>query len=524
MSPEREPGAGSAEREPEAGAAGREPESSSTGRKPGAGAAGREPEAGSGGSGDESPPLSAPRRLHPAGVVVDALASLRQLAIPAVVAIAVSLRGDEGGLGELGRAGAWAVALGLFALVSGFLSWQTTEYRLVDSALKLRRGFLHVRETSLPLERVQSVDTVRGPVQRLLGVEELHVQAAGGGGEAEIILRALSSPAAAELRGALARGLSSGAAPALPTRRLGAWALVAAAATSGQLGVILPVVAGIGQVADELIEGRPEQLLGFVPGSAAGVVLSLAALLAAAWLLAALGTVVAFAGFTVARDPARLHIRRGLLQRRESTLPVARVHAVRVVEGLLRQPFGLAQVRVESAGYAAEAANAQTLFPLMRRTEVPGLLRELLPELADGLGDLTGAPVRARRRYVAPPVIALVVLAAGLAVVTPWGALAALGAVPAGLWGWGRYRAVGWRLEPDRVVVRFRRLARTTAVVARDRLQERRVSQTALQRRADLADLDVAVASGARFGVAQVEAASAMGLLAALGPGRAAAG
>ena len=66
------------------------------------------------------------------------------------------------------------------------------------------------------------------------------------------------------------------------------------------------------------------------------------------------------------------------------------MHAVRVVEGLLRQPFGLAQVRVESAGYAAEAATAQTLFPLMRRTEVPGLLREVLPELADGLGDLTG--------------------------------------------------------------------------------------------------------------------------------------
>ena len=67
------------------------------------------------------------------------------------------------------------------------------------------------------------------------------------------------------------------------------------------------------------------------------------ALLASAWLLSTLGSVVAFAGFTIVRDggppadPARA------VARNEATVPVGRVRAVRVVEGLLRRPFGLAR-------------------------------------------------------------------------------------------------------------------------------------------------------------------------------------
>ena len=111
---------------------------------------------------------------------------------------------------------------------------------------------------------------------------------------------------------------------------------------------------------------------------------------------------MAFAGFTVTRDGDRLRIRRGLLQRSETAVPVRRIHGVRVVEGLLRRPFGLAALRVEVAGYAAEAAAARTLFPLVRRKDIEPFLAELLPELADDPGDLAPPPRRAARRYVLP--------------------------------------------------------------------------------------------------------------------------
>jgi putative membrane protein len=213
-----------------------------------------------------------------------------------------------------------------------------------------------------------------------------------------------------------------------------------------------------------------------------------------------------------------LRIRRGLVQRREATIPVARVHAVRVVEGVLRQPLGLALVRVESAGYAEEAAAAQTLFPLLRRVEVPRLLHELLPELEAPLAPLDPPPARAARRYAAVPTAVGLAVAVGLALLTPLGVAALLLALPGPCWGWMRHRAAGWRLDPRLLVMRFRRLARTTVVLTRGRLEERTLSQTPLQKRAALAGFDVSVASGASFGVAHLDVGTARGLLRALGP------
>ena len=97
-----------------------------------------------------------------------------------------------------------------------------------------------------------------------------------------------------------------------------------------------------------------EEALRAAPAHAPRVVARAAALLVLAWLLSTLGAVVAFAGFTVTRDGDRLRIRRGLFARREATVPVPRVRAVRVVEGIFRRPFGLAALRVEVTGYAEE--------------------------------------------------------------------------------------------------------------------------------------------------------------------------
>jgi putative membrane protein len=193
---------------------------------------------------------------------------------------------------------------------------------------------------------------------------------------------------------------------------------------------------------------------------------------------------------------------------------------VRVIESPLRQPLGLAQVRVESAGYADEAASAQTLLPLVRRGEVGAVLGRLLPELAVSLADVEPAPPRAQRRYVAPP------LALGLVAATPLLVVFGADALPAVLlplagavYGVARHRAAGWRLDRDAVVLRSRRLARTTAVANPARLQRVTGAQSVIQRRARLADVEVAVSSGRELGVRHLDRATVddlVGRLAAL--------
>jgi putative membrane protein len=219
-----------------------------------------------------------------------------------------------------------------------------------------------------------------------------------------------------------------------------------------------------------------------------------------AWLLAIAGTILAHAGFTLSRDGDFLYIKRGLLERREATIPLARIQAVRIVEGVLRQPFGLASLRVESAGYGEASGVSTTLFPLLPRKDAEQLLLDAAPEFAVS-PVLEPLPARALRRYVFRSTVP--VLAAAVALASPlafdsaaWGFFAALLVIPAALHGWLRYRDAGWAFEGDRLVVRSRLLARTTAVAPRKRLQSREVIRSPFQRRARLATFRAQVASG----------------------------
>ena len=468
--------------------------------------------------GEDAPPeptgsALAPRRLHPAGIAVLAVGSLRDLALPLGLAFVASVFGGGGGQPIL-RAIVYAAIGAAVATIAGAVRWMTTRWSVGDGRIRLRTGVLSEKETDVPLGRVQAIDTVHGPLQRLFGVRGVQVQTAGGRRQGEITLPAVG-PADVELLRAAVRGGGGPDAAAEPAplaeRRLERRRLLVAALTAGQLGVLLPVLAVVPQIADELwgddLETAGREGMRIVPESAPEWILAGLGLLALAWLLSTAGAVFAFAGFTVARDEDRLRVRRGLLARREATVPVARVQAVRVVEGWLRRPFGLATVRAEVAGYAREAAAAQTLFPLLRRSEVEPFLAALLPELADGIDRLDGAPRRSLRRYVLPPALLALALGAAACVAVPaaapWPLLAV---VPAAAYGASCWRAAGWRIEDGRLAVRFRRMARITVLAPVTRLQEHGVRQTVLQRRARLADVEVRVGAGTRGTVRHLDA------------------
>jgi putative membrane protein len=360
------------------------------------------------------------------------------------------------------------------------------------------------------------------------------VQTAGGGAAGEIVLRAVSDEAASELRAAA--GLSDPVAQDLPEWRLGPGALVVTAITAPQLGVILPLLGALAAAGDDILfgGGEGEQLVDQLPNDATGIALIVLAFAGAALLISFLGAIVAFAGFSLVRDGDRLRIRRGLLARRAASVPLARVHAVDIVEGVLRRPFGLASVRMETAGYRSEAAAAQTLLPLVSLRDLDALLAEFVPWTAAEPGPGAGSrgtaaareapaldrpPGRARRRYALPPALVGVALSAGITVAVPaaWPTiplLAALGAAE----GLLRHRSAGWREDGSRLVVRRRVLARRTLLARVDRLQEHGVRASALQRRAALADFDAAVGSGRRGRVRHLDAGVAGALFERLRP------
>ena len=466
---------------------------------------------------DPAGPDGGPRRLHPAGIAVLGVESLQSLALPLAIAFAGAVMGGGGGQ-PLVRALLFGLFGALLAAAAGLAGWLTTRWSVGPETIRLNTGVLQRKEVDVPLGRVQALDIVHGPLQRLFGVRGVQVQTAGGGKAGEITLPAVGAGDVELLRAAV-RGRRGGPAPLAPAvlaeRRLPRRDLLLAALTAGQLGVILPALAVVPQLIEELagndFRRAGEEGLDLVPASAPAWILAGLGLLLLAWLLSIAGAVLAFARFTVTRDDDdRLRLRRGLLARREATVPVARVQAVRVVEGVLRRPFGLVTLRAEVAGYAREAAAAQTLFPLLRRAEVRPFLDAFLPELADDPDGLEGAPRRARRRYVLPLTAAAVALgAAACAAVpaaAPWPLLAAL---PAAALGMAQWRAAGWRIRDGRAALRSRRLAVITVLAPVARLQEHGLRQTVLQRPAALADVEIRVGASTAARVRHLDAAVA---------------
>ena len=457
------------------------------------------------------------RRLHPAAIAVYAVQALREAALPLVAILAVSVFGGGFDREALLRAAAFAVIGALGAGVIGTVRWAATVYSVEAEAIRLRRGWLSVKEVEVSFSRVQALDVEQGPVQRLFGVQAVHVQTAGGGAGGEIVLGALAPAEVARLRELVGTQAPAPAPEGAIERRLGTRALLLGALTAGQIGVILPVLAGVAQLSQNAFgEESGEEAIRLIPDATGEWVLAAAVLLGAAWLLSVAGAVVAFSGFAVSRDRDRLRIRRGLVARREATVPVARVRAVEVVEGVLRRPLRLAALRIEVIGHAQEPAAAQTLFPLLRRADVREFLDRLLPELADDLDGLARPPRRALRRYVLPPAalgLAVGAVAWAFAPVGPW-ALALV--LPAGGYGALRFRAAGWRLEGGRLAIRSLGIARSTVLAPGVNRESHAIAQTLLQRRARLADVEVAFGKQTGAAVRHLEAATAADLFARL--------
>jgi putative membrane protein len=477
----------------------------------------------------EEPPL-VDQRLHPVGMLLDALGTIRQWIGVAAFPGLAALFGGGFRPTTLVMIFFFAFVLVVFAAVWGVLSWRATTYEVRGGTFTLRRGVVQKSERSLQLERIQSVDTVQGVIQRLFNVVEVRVETAGGGSDPDVKLPALSREAARVLQERLTghqrRGAEETARPEREVlRSLSVRELLVAGATSGQIGVAASLVAGASQLVQQVL---PETLAARVfevllPRSVGMALLFAGVLLVFAWILAIGGTFLSYYGFTLSRTEENLHIRRGLLKRYESTIPLARIQAVRVVEGVLRQPFGLAFLRVDSAGYGAEEGTSTTLFPLLPVREVHRLLETAAPEFAAPVKDVEPVPGRALRRYLIrasiPAVIVGGIVAFNLWFATDsllWPALAGLLLPPALLHGWLRFRAAGWNYADDRLLLRFRNLARTTVVAPRKRLQSRTLSRTPFQRRLGLASFEVQVASGstgAEFSVLDLDRDDARDLL-----------
>ncbi len=281
--------------------------------------------------------------------------------------------------------------------------------------------------------------------------------------------------------------------------------LLVAAATSGGTGVIFGFLFAITQQADEVVNINIYSFAydWLLKQSLFLSVIFVIGSLAVTWMVAMIGTILKYCFFEITKQGNELFIRRGLLEKREMTIPLHRIQALKVEENIFRQPFGLLAVSAEIAGGAADADKhsfSTVLFPLLKKSELSAFLDELLPEFVVQ-PEYKKPPKRALLRYLFLSSI-ITVLVTGILIYYfgGYGLFAIPLVILTVLFSILSYRDAGVSWTTDMLTMRYRELTRVTVHVNRKKVQAFYGSQHYFQSKKQLGTLKIAVASGGTMG------------------------
>ena len=467
-------------------------------------------------------------------------------ALPALLAVLVA--GSRSGNGQL-----WALLGVAFTIGLGLMRWFTTRYRITEDRVEVRQGLFRRRLLAVSRDRLRTVDITAHPFHRALGLARVSIGTGRSDGErgGEVRLDGLTAEAAAQLRHELlhretAHAIAPAAADAdepMPepeteiVRLDSRWIRYAPFTLSGILAVgvfvgfaanfaneahLDPSSYGVLRDAIDRLRDAPLTL---------AVVVTLFTAVAVVALASTIGYVLAFWDFRLTRNPlGTLHVTRGLITRRATTIEERRLHGVELSEPLLLRSVGGARCIAIATGLrvgrGAERGGS-LLLPPAPAGEAIRVAATITQTPRPLTCELAAHGSRARRRRYTRALAGWVLLAVVLLAVCAlfdwpawiWQAAIALVVLALAL-AEDRYRSLGHAFAGARLVTRLGSLVRRRSILAPEGIIGWNLEQTFFQRRAGLATLTATTAAGHQhYDVEDVEVGEALRFAEAVRPG-----
>lgn len=433
------------------------------------------------------------QRLHPATIFFNFTRILRE-SIFAIVLGFITFR-DESFVYFILILGAILV---IFIIISA-LSWYRFTYQVEDDDLRIEYGIIIRKKRYISKNRIQSIDLSAGVVHRLFKLVKVQIETAGSGSGAEASLKAVKLWEGERLRNELKKVNkqqieSDVETPKQPSYTISFKQLFLAGSTSGSVGIILAFFFfAFSQMEQFIPERFYENTLEWVIGLSIALIIGLGIiLLIVLWLFGIAGTMIKYGNFKITKHNDELFITRGLLEKKQLTLPLRRIQAIGLQESLIRQPLGYVTIFAEVAGGSVEKGEdiSTVLFPIMNKGEVRDFLEKLLPEYAGAAQpeELVGPPKRALKFYLFRSMILFIILGAGVVYFFPQFSWIPVLFIIASLFlGSLRYRDSGYHIQDKALMVRYRIFSKTTMIMYHKRIQSFERKQHTIHRKQDLA-------------------------------------
>ncbi|MFQ3543408.1 PH domain-containing protein [Halobacillus rhizosphaerae] len=454
--------------------------------------------------------MSEVKRLHPVSAVINFVKSLKDSLLPLLAIIFLNGNFSGGSVNWI-SIGITGLVL-LSVLLRGIFRWISFTYRVEEGELRIEYGLIFKKKRYIPIDRIQSLNFSEGIFHRPFHLVKVSVETAGGSGgkqKAEAELTAIKRTEADELENLIYKEQQTDVSleqevNKRTNRKLVyemKWKdIVVMAISSGGVGVVL---SGAGVFFSQFMDVLPlgtlyNEIKDWLQFSVLIIAFSAFVLLLIAYGISIILTVFRYANFAVYLEENDVIITRGLLEKKQMTIPRKRIQGIRMDENLIRQPLGYASLTLISAGGSMnkEAEQQLRLFPLIKRNQIRGKLAGILDDYGLDVS-IKRPPVRSVRRYLLRKSwITWILSAAAIIIFFPLGLFSLI--VPlffTGI-GWLSYRDAGWNVNNDQLLLRNRAIGLQTYIMKRHRIQSAAVSQTIFQKRAELESVAVSLKSG----------------------------
>ncbi|SFB38810.1 putative membrane protein [Lentibacillus halodurans] len=459
------------------------------------------------------------KRLHPAAIIFNLIKTVREFLFAIILGF-ITFRDESLVYFVLIVAG-----LLVIFITGNVLTWYRYTYRVEDNELRIEYGVFIRKKRYISKNRIQSIDLTSGVIHRILKLTKVQIETAGTGMSAEASLSAVKLAEGEALRQELKTGRTQqadkgdiaeeSAEPIYPSDTICFKRLFIAGTTSGGIGVIMALaVAAFSEleqfIPDSFYDNTVEWVIGL--GFIFMIVLTVFLLLLL-WLLGIAGTMIKYGNFTITKNDQELLITRGLLEKKQLTIPLRRIQAVGIQESMIRQPLGYVTVFAEIAGGSMDKGEdfSSILFPIMKRDEVEEFLGTFLPEYSGIQSELTPLPKRARKFYLMRSMIPFLLIVAAVGIFFPtfiWAPLILL-LVGGLVLGWLRHKDGGFSLEGTRLTIRHRVLSRNTIMMYHKRIQAFEKKQHKLQKVQQMASMRLSIVgkmgAGTHFTIKDLE-------------------
>lgn len=347
-------------------------------------------------------------RVHPLTPLLKAWKGLTAIVVIVVVNSSAGLMAALGALGGMASGAPLVLAaliLGAVLLVVAAIvgitawSWRERFFELDPDELRIGHGILFRQRRTARYDRIQSVDVRQPLVPRLFGLGELSVETAGGA-DSTLVIAYLDVPKLERVRADLLAAVQAGRAPtedpapSVPSAEPADPSLAAApgfATAPGSARTLAGPVPGpmlIGMIvltfgAGALVALCGALIAGIFGGGLFGGLIAAGGAFALIWV-----PLDRYWRQTLRLDDeqARLQVTAGLASTRRQTVPLRRIHALRVSRRLLWRIPGWAELTSSIAGYGAadEQTGETTLIAVGEDAAVTAAAGAILDRLAVG--------------------------------------------------------------------------------------------------------------------------------------------